>query len=59
VSINHVSFSCLYTGWLDTSELIALDGRAGTYLDGDNGAFTALNVLMELYAPGDAVVSNR
>lgn len=39
--------------------VIALDGRAGTYLAGDNGALTALNVLMDLYAPGDAVASNR
>lgn len=39
--------------------VIALDGRAGTYLTGDNGALTALNVLMDLYAPGDAVASHR
>jgi cyanophycinase len=35
--------------------VIALDGRAGTYMTGDNGALTALNVLMNLYAPGDTV----
>ena len=35
--------------------VIALDGRAGTYLEGDNGALTALNVLLDLYAPGDVV----
>jgi cyanophycinase len=35
--------------------VIALDGRAGTFLQGDNGAFTALNIQMDLYAPGDAV----
>ena len=35
--------------------VIALDGRGGAYLTGDNGALTALNVLMNLYAPGDAV----
>jgi cyanophycinase-like exopeptidase len=35
--------------------VIALDGRAGSYLTGGNGALTALNVLMNLYAPGDTV----
>ena len=39
--------------------VIALDGRAGIYMEGDNGALTALNILMDLYAPGDAVVTNR
>ncbi len=39
--------------------VIALDGRTGTYLAGDNGAFTAFNVLMDAYAPGDTVASNR
>jgi cyanophycinase-like exopeptidase len=35
--------------------VIALDGRMGTYLTGSNGALTALNVLMDLYAPDDTV----
>lgn len=29
-----------------------VDGRAGTFSDGENGAFTALNVYLDLYAEG-------
>jgi cyanophycinase len=39
--------------------VIALDGRAATSLVGDNGAFTELNVLLDAFAPGDAVASDR
>lgn len=39
--------------------VVALDGRAATYLTAENGALTALNVLMSLYAPGDEVASGR
>ncbi len=35
--------------------VIALDGSQGTYSTGTNGAFSALNVVMDLYAPGDAI----
>ena len=35
--------------------LVALDGRAATFEIGDNGAFTALNTVLDLFAPGEAV----
>jgi cyanophycinase len=35
--------------------VVALDGRAATYLAGDNGAFSAFNVVSDVFAPGDAV----
>jgi len=40
---------------LGERSVINLDGRQGTYLTSDNGALTALNVVMNLYAPGDLV----
>ncbi len=33
----------------------ALDGRAATYASGSNGAFTALNTVLDLFASGEAV----
>lgn len=38
---------------------IALDGRAATYAVGDNGAFTAFNVMLDAFAPGDTLAANR
>ncbi|MGH9173862.1 MAG: hypothetical protein ACRD1H_05875 [Vicinamibacterales bacterium] len=38
---------------------VALDGRAGAFLAGDNGTLSAFNILTDLHAPGDAVASNR
>lgn len=35
--------------------VFAIDGRSGTFFDGDNGAFGALNVLMDVLVPGDTV----
>jgi cyanophycinase-like exopeptidase len=35
--------------------LVALDGRAATFEVGTNGAFTALNAVLDLFAPGEAV----
>lgn len=35
--------------------VVALDGRAATFTTGSNGAFTALNTVLDLFAPGDAV----
>ena len=35
--------------------VVSLDGRAATYLNGSNGALSALNVLLNVFAPGDAV----
>jgi cyanophycinase-like exopeptidase len=39
--------------------VIALDGRAATYAVGDNGAFTAFNVMLDAFAPGDTLAANR
>ena len=35
--------------------VIAVDGRESTFFTGDNGAIGAVNVLLDAYAPGDAV----
>lgn len=35
--------------------VITLDGSQGTYSVGTNGAFSALNVVLDAYAPGDAI----
>lgn len=35
--------------------VVALDGRAATYQTGSNGAFTALNTVLDLFAPGETV----
>lgn len=35
--------------------VIALDGRAATFETGGNGAFTALNTVLDLFAPGEVV----
>ena len=32
--------------------VVVVDGRAGTFAEGDNGAITALNVYVDLYAEG-------
>jgi hypothetical protein len=37
------------------SLVVSLDGRTATFLNGSNGALSALNVRMGLFAPGDAV----
>ena len=39
--------------------VIALDGRAATYTTGDNDAFTAINVMLDAFAPGDTLVGSR
>lgn len=39
--------------------VVAVDGRGATVLDGDNGAFTELNTLVDIFAPGDAVTTTR
>ena len=36
--------------------VVSLDGRTATFLNGTNGALSALNVLMNVFAPGDRVV---
>ena len=38
-----------------TRSVVGLDGRGATFLQGTNGAFTALNVYLDLFAPGEAV----
>ena len=35
--------------------VVSLDGRRATFLNGSNGALTALNVVLNLFAPGDMV----
>ena len=35
--------------------VVSLDGRTATFLNGSNGALSALNVLMDVFAPGDRV----
>ncbi|MGN6671744.1 MAG: hypothetical protein ACTHMA_00480 [Thermomicrobiales bacterium] len=35
--------------------VIALDGRVATYGAGSNGAFSALNVVLDTFGPGDPV----
>jgi len=35
--------------------VVSLDGRTATFLNGSNGALSALNVLMNVFAPGDRV----
>ena len=35
--------------------VVTLDGSQGTYSVGTNGAFSALNVVLNAYGPGDAV----
>lgn len=39
--------------------VIALDGRAATYVTGDNGAFSAFNVMLDAFAPGDTLFASR
>lgn len=38
---------------------IALDGRAAMYATGNNGAFSAFNVMLDAFAPGDALAGIR
>ncbi|HMM42555.1 MAG TPA: hypothetical protein PKA95_11690, partial [Thermomicrobiales bacterium] len=35
--------------------VVALDGSQATFIGGNGGAFSALNVVMDLYAPGDTI----
>ena len=35
--------------------VVSLDGRTATYLNGTNGALSALNVLLNVFAPGDTL----
>src|SRR5690606_17408363 len=35
--------------------VVALDASLATYTTGENGAFSALNVLLHLYAPGESL----
>lgn len=35
--------------------IVSLDARTAMFLNGSNGAMSALNVVMDLFAPGDAV----
>lgn len=37
----------------------ALDARGATIADGENGAFSIFNVILDAFAPGDTVVSDR
>jgi cyanophycinase len=37
--------------------VVSADGRNGMFASGDNGAIAAFNVLMNTYAPGDAVTA--
>jgi cyanophycinase len=39
--------------------VIALDSRAATYSTGSNGAFSALNVVLDIFGPGDLVQPAR
>jgi len=41
-----------------TQPVVALDGRNATFFDGSNGAFGALNVLIDIFEPGETL-SNR
>lgn len=38
---------------------VVLDGRGATYANGENGAFSAFNVVLDTYSPGDLLAARR
>lgn len=47
------SAECPAVQVVGTHPVVVLDGRAATFRPGANGALSALNVLMDVFAPGD------
>ena len=38
---------------------VVLDGRGATYANGENGAFSAFNVVLDTYANGEVLAARR
>ncbi len=54
-SLTAIQFSGSQASVIGDRSVVALDGRAATFADGTNGAYAALNVYMDLYAPGETL----
>lgn len=53
------SAGCPAVGVVGEHPVVALDGRAATFRPATNGTFSALNVLMNVFAPGDRLAGGH